>query len=109
LCRREQSGEWVAHRLRGEAIEEMSSGVQSLCPVAGREKCMKEKAMNHIGGGANDVFNPTILGRGVRARETQLNAVGEEKEREAELTRGHYHTGGHELDDETGWRPRRSG
>jgi hypothetical protein len=31
-------GSGVAHRLRGEAVEEMCGGVQGLCPVAGRER-----------------------------------------------------------------------
>ena len=67
MCRREQSGEWVAHRLRGEAIEEMSSGVQGLCPVAGMERRLKEEATNLVGGGADDAFGLAILGGGVRA------------------------------------------
>jgi hypothetical protein len=52
---------WVAHRLRGKAIE-MCSGVQGPCSVAGREKRLKEEATHHVGGGANDAFDPTILG-----------------------------------------------
>ena len=55
-------GSGVAHRHRGEAVEEMCGGVQGLCPVAGRERHLKEKATNHVGGGANDVFGPAILG-----------------------------------------------
>jgi hypothetical protein len=62
-------GSGVAHRLRGEAVEEMGSGVQGLCPVAGRERRLKEKAAGHVGGGTNDAFGPIVLGRGVRARE----------------------------------------
>jgi hypothetical protein len=27
LCHTRQSGEWTAHRLRGESVEEMGSGV----------------------------------------------------------------------------------
>jgi hypothetical protein len=68
----------MAHRLQGEALEEMCSGVQSLCPVAGRVRRLKEEAADHVGGGANDAFFPVVLGRGVRARETHLNTVGEE-------------------------------
>jgi hypothetical protein len=68
----------MAHRLRGEAVEEMCSSVQGLCPVAARERRLKVEAADHVGGGANDAFCPVVLGRGVRARETQLNAVGEE-------------------------------
>ena len=51
--------------------------MQGLCPVAGRERRLEEKAADHIGGGANHAFGPTVLGRGVRARETQLDAVSE--------------------------------
>lgn len=40
---------------------------------------MKEKVADHVGSGANDAFAPTVLGRGVRAREGQLNVVGEEE------------------------------
>jgi hypothetical protein len=39
--------------------------VQGLCPVAGRERRLEEKAANHIGGGANHALSPAILGRGV--------------------------------------------
>jgi hypothetical protein len=56
----------------------MCSGVQGLYAVTGRESLLKEEASDHVGGGANDAFDPTVLGRGVRARETQLNAVEEE-------------------------------
>jgi hypothetical protein len=55
----------------------MCSGVQGLYAVTGRESLLKEEASDHVGGGANDAFDPTVLGRGVRARDTQLNAVGE--------------------------------
>jgi hypothetical protein len=68
----------MAHRLRGKAVEEMCSIVQGLYPVAGRERRLKEEVADHVGGGANDVFGPAVLGRGVGARETQLNVVSEE-------------------------------
>jgi hypothetical protein len=45
-------------------------GLQGLCPVAARERRLKEKAANHIGGSANNAFGSAILGRGVGARET---------------------------------------
>jgi hypothetical protein len=54
-------------------------GVQGLCPVAGRERCLEEKAADHVGGGANHALCPTVLRGGVGARETQLNATGEEE------------------------------
>jgi hypothetical protein len=57
----------VAHRLRGKAVEEMGSGVQGLCLVAGRERRLKEETSNHIGGGADDALGSVVLGRGVRA------------------------------------------
>jgi hypothetical protein len=50
--------------------------VCSLCPVARRERRLEEEATNHISGGVNHVFDPAVLGRGVGARETQLDAVG---------------------------------
>jgi hypothetical protein len=77
-------GSRVAHRLRQKTVEEVCSGVQGLCPVAGRESCLEEKAANHIGGGANRAFGPTVLGRGVGARETQLDAMSE-KERTGDV------------------------
>jgi hypothetical protein len=70
-------GSGMVHRLRGKAVEKMCSSVQGLCLVASRR--LKEKATNHVGDGANDAFYPIVLGRGVRARETQLNDVGEEE------------------------------
>ena len=51
LCHTGQSGEWVSHRLLGEVVEEMSGGVQGLCPVAGKERRLEEKAVDHVGGG----------------------------------------------------------
>jgi hypothetical protein len=47
----------------------VGGGVQSLCPVAGRERRLEEKAAYHVGGGANHALDPTVLGRGVGARE----------------------------------------
>jgi hypothetical protein len=69
----------VAHRLGGKTVEKVGGGVQGLCPVAGRERRLEEKAADHIGGGANHAFGPTVLGRGVRARETQLDAMREKE------------------------------
>jgi hypothetical protein len=76
-------GSRVAHRLGGKMVEEVGGGVQGLCPVAGRERRLEEKAADHVGGGANHALCPAVLGGGVGARETQLNATGEE-----ELPRG---------------------
>jgi hypothetical protein len=69
----------VAHRLGGKAVEKVCGGVQGLCPVAGRERRLEEKAADHIGGGANHAFDTAVLGRGVRAQETQLDAMGEKE------------------------------
>jgi hypothetical protein len=81
--------------------------VQDLCPVADRERALEEKATNHISGGANHVSGPAVLGRGVGARETQLNAMSERKNgRRGCRTRDHCHTAGHGPGDETGWIPR---
>jgi hypothetical protein len=60
-------GGGVAHRLRWEAVEEVGGGVQGLCPVAGRERRLEEKASNHVGGGANHELCPAVLGGGVGA------------------------------------------
>jgi hypothetical protein len=56
----------------------MCGGVQGLCPVVGRERRLKKESADHVGGGVNDAFGPTVLGRGVGAWEMQLDAVGEE-------------------------------
>jgi hypothetical protein len=53
--------------------------VKSLCPVAGGERCLEEEAADHVGGSANHSLSTTVLGRGVGARETQLDATGEEE------------------------------
>ena len=58
-------GSRVAHRLRWEAIAEVGGCVQGLCLVTGSERCLKEKAADHIGGGSNHALGPTVLGRGV--------------------------------------------
>jgi hypothetical protein len=69
----------VAHRLGGKTVEEVGGGVESLCPVAGRERRLEEKAADHVGGGADHALCSTVLGGGVGARETQLNATGEKE------------------------------
>jgi hypothetical protein len=63
-------GSGMVHHLRGETVDEMCSGVQGLYLVTGKERHLKEKAEDLVGGGANDVFCPVVMGRGVRARET---------------------------------------
>jgi hypothetical protein len=75
----------VAHRLRGKTIEEMRGGMKGLCPVGGRERRLKEKAADHVGGGANHALGPAVLSRGLGTRETQLD-VARKKEREALLS-----------------------
>jgi hypothetical protein len=54
-------GSRVAHRLGGKTAEEVCGDVQGLCPIAGRERRLEEKAADHIGGGANHVFDTTVL------------------------------------------------
>jgi hypothetical protein len=72
-------GSRVAYRLRGKTIEVVCGGMQGLYPVAGRERSLEEKAIDHISGGANHAFGPDVLGRGVEARETQLDAMSEKE------------------------------
>jgi hypothetical protein len=98
-------GSRVAHRLRAKAVRVVCGGVQGLCPVAGRERRLEEKAMDHISGGTNHAFGPAILERSVGAREMQLDAMCE-KERAGGVVvelAGHYHIAGHGPDDETRW------
>jgi hypothetical protein len=53
--------------------------MKGLCPVGGRERRLKKKAADHVGGGANHALDPAVLSRGVGTRETQLDAVSEEE------------------------------
>jgi hypothetical protein len=69
-------GSGVAHCFRVEAVE-TCVGVQGLCLVAGRERRPEEKATYHVGGGA--CVWPGRSGRGVGAREMQLDTMGEEE------------------------------
>jgi hypothetical protein len=69
----------VAHRLEGKTVEEMCGSMKGLCLVGGRERRLKEKAADHVGGGVNHTLGPAILSRGVGTRETQLDAVSEEE------------------------------
>jgi hypothetical protein len=46
----------VTNRLGGEAIEEMGGSVQGLYPITDRDRRLKEKATDHVGSVANDVF-----------------------------------------------------
>jgi hypothetical protein len=69
----------VAHCLRGEVIEELGGRVKGLDPVAGKKRSLEEKAADHVGDGANHVFDPTVLGICVWERETQLNTTSEEE------------------------------
>jgi hypothetical protein len=54
-------GGGVAHHLRWEAVGEVGGGMQGLCPVVGRERRLKEKAIDHVGGGANHAFGLAVL------------------------------------------------
>jgi hypothetical protein len=102
-------GSGVAHRFRGEAVQEMGSGVQGLCPVDDRERCLKEEAVDHVGGGANDAFGPSISGERCKGMRDATERSGRERksERRCFRTHGHYHTEVHDLGDRTGWRSRR--
>jgi hypothetical protein len=77
----DEVGSRVAHHLRGKAVEEVCGGVQVLCPIAGKERRLKEKAANHISGAAKlrSCVRSAVLGRGVGARETQLDAMSEKE------------------------------
>lgn len=45
--------EWDGDRLGGRTNEEVSGCVQRLNPVASGNRNLEEKAMQHVGGGAN--------------------------------------------------------
>jgi hypothetical protein len=98
----------VAHRLRGKTVEEMRGGMKGLCQVGGRERRLKEKAANHVGGGANHALGPTVLNRGVGTRETQLDAMSDEERAGGVVVElGHCRTAGHGLGAGTRWIPKR--
>lgn len=67
----------MAHCPGGKIVEEMGSSVQGLCPIVGGKRCLKEEAIDHVVGGANNLFGPAVLGGSVGARGSQLHAVGE--------------------------------
>ena len=69
----------VVYRLRGKTVEEVGGSMQGLCPVAGRERHLEEKAADHVGGGTNYTLGPAVLGGGIGAREMQLDAMSEEE------------------------------
>ena len=72
-------GSRVAHHLQGKTVEEVCGGVQGVCPVAGEERSLEEKAADHISGRVR----PGRSSRGVGAGEMQVYAIGEK-----EKTRG---------------------
>jgi hypothetical protein len=45
-----------------ESIEKVGGGVQDLCPVTDRERHLKEKATDNIGGDSNHAFGPSRFG-----------------------------------------------
>ena len=57
--------------------------MQGLCPIGVSERLLEEKTSYHISGGANHVFGLVVLGKGVGAREMQLDPISEK-----ETTRG---------------------
>jgi hypothetical protein len=69
----------VTVRLGGEAVDEMCSSVQGFHPITGRKRRLQEKATYHVGSGANDAFDSTVLSIIVGIWEAQLNAVGEKE------------------------------
>jgi hypothetical protein len=75
----------VTDHLGGKAVEVMSSSVQGLHPISGRKRRLKEKATDHVGSGANNVFDPTVLSRGRETRAATEHRW-KKKEREAELS-----------------------
>jgi hypothetical protein len=77
LCHTRQSGGGVTRRLGGKVVEEMGTSVQDLCPIADRKRRLKKETTDHVGGGTDNPFCPTVLRGSVGARESQLNAVGQ--------------------------------
>jgi hypothetical protein len=47
-------------------------------PSSWKKETPKKEAVYHVVGGVNDVFAPAVLGRGLGAREMQLDVVGKE-------------------------------
>lgn len=69
------------HRLRGKTVEKMSSSVYGIYPIAGKKRRLKEEAVDHVSGGANNPFVTTVLRGGLGARESQLNTVRDKEMR----------------------------
>jgi hypothetical protein len=46
-------------------------------PNSGREETPEKEAVDHVSGGANNTFSPTILRGSIGVGESQLNVVGE--------------------------------
>jgi hypothetical protein len=72
-------GSRVAHCLRDKTVEEGCGSVQGLCPIGVSERLLEEKVSYHISGCANHAFGPVVLGKGIGAREMQLDPISEKE------------------------------
>jgi hypothetical protein len=72
-------GVGVNGHLGGNTVDEMSSSVQGVCPIAGRKRHLKKEASNHVSGGADNAFDPVVLRGSVGTQESQLNAMREKE------------------------------
>jgi hypothetical protein len=88
-------------RLGGETVEEMGASIQRLHPIAGGERRLEEKAVDHVGGGANHAFGTTVLREG--CRDTRVAAEPSERKsgRWRCQTRDHCRTRDHKSRDRT--------
>jgi hypothetical protein len=83
LCHIGRSGGGVILRLGGKAVEEMSSSVQILCPIAGMKRRLKEEVADHVSGCAELDGDPSEeVGEGVKGVGFEPQRKSPEKMRE---------------------------
>jgi hypothetical protein len=75
----------VGNRLGGQMVEEVGSSGEGLEPVVSRKGSLKEQRAHDIVRCVNHALSPAILRRRVGARHTEVDAVREEKSRDALL------------------------
>jgi hypothetical protein len=59
----------------------MGGSIQRLHPIAGMERRLEKKAVGHVAGGVNNVFDQAFLRAGVGTRESHMNHVIDRKSR----------------------------
>jgi hypothetical protein len=107
-CAKESEvGSRVIDHLEGELVEDMCSSVHGFHSIASRERCLKEKASDHVIGGANEAFQS---GHSEKCKDTIVTTKHHGRERKNRRwscrTCGCCRAGEHESGDGTRWRPK---